>query len=178
MGKKKSNTPREEHLLLPMPPSSSGIVDTHMHLTTTYSFYRQRYKEGKYKNVFDFIKAMYEGQNMEAIVDVWCDAPVQKLWKTFVDLALTPEDQQSHRGGIEYWFALGELAMFYGGCDADDICPRCSSVSRISLSGMTQKLTLKVSHDTKHYTDTVENDMYIPCPSYSLLHSLPPPLPD
>ena len=137
MGKKKSNTPGEEHLLLPTPPSPLGIVDTHTHLVTTYSFYRQRYKEGKHENVFDFIKAMYEGRNVEAIVDVWCDAPVQKSWKTFADSALTPEDRQSQWGGIEYWFALGELAVFYDCYDADAVCSRCSSVSRISLSGLT-----------------------------------------
>ena len=102
---------------------------------TTYSFYCHRYKEGKHKNVFDFIKAMYEGHNVEAIMDIWCDAPVQKLWKTFTDLALTPEDRQSHWGGIEYWFALGKLAVFYGCCDADAVCSRCSSVSHSSLSG-------------------------------------------
>ena len=39
--------------------------------------------------MFDFIKAMYdnEGWNVEAIVDVWCEAPVQKFSKTFVDSA-------------------------------------------------------------------------------------------
>ncbi|EDR07031.1 uncharacterized protein LACBIDRAFT_328304 [Laccaria bicolor S238N-H82] len=47
---------------------------------------------------------MYEGRT---IVDVWCDAPVQKSWKTFADSALTPEDRLSRWGGIEYWFALG-----------------------------------------------------------------------
>lgn len=137
MGKKKSNTPGEEHLLLPPPPSSLGIVDTHTHIATTYSFYRQRYKEGKYENVFDFIKAMYEGRNVEAVVDVWCEAPVQKLWKTFADSALTPEDRQSHWGGIDYWFAMGELAVFNGCCDADTVCSRRPSVSRISLSDLT-----------------------------------------
>ena len=164
MGKKKSNTPGEEHLLLPTPPSPLGIVDTHTHLVTTYSFYRQRYKEGKYENVFDFVKAMYEGRNVEAIVDVWCDAPVQKSWKTLADSALTPEDRQSLWGGIEYWFALGELAVFYGCYDADAVCSRRSSVSRISLSGLTWKLTFEASHDAKHYTDAVENDMCVPCP--------------
>ena len=39
-GKKKSNTPGKELLLLPTPPSPLGIVDTHTHLATTYSFYR------------------------------------------------------------------------------------------------------------------------------------------
>ncbi|EDR07064.1 uncharacterized protein LACBIDRAFT_299432 [Laccaria bicolor S238N-H82] len=141
MGKKKSNTPGEEHLLLPTPPSSLGIVDTHTHLASTYSFYRQRYKEGKYDNVFDFIKAMYEGRNVEAIVDVWCDAPVQKSWKTFADSALTPEDRQSCWGGIEYWFALGvhlHDAKHYNDAVEKDILeamthPRCVALGEIGL---------------------------------------------
>ena len=39
--------------------------------------------------MFDFIKAMYdnEGRNVEAIVDAWCEAPVQNFWKTLVDSA-------------------------------------------------------------------------------------------
>jgi len=136
MGKKKLNTPGEEHLLLPTPLSSLGIVDTHTHIASTYSFYRQRYKGGKHENVFDFIKAMYEGRNVEAVVDVWCEAPVQKMWKMFADAVLTPEDRQSCWGGIEYWFAMGELAVFYGYCNANTVCSRRSSVGRISLSGL------------------------------------------
>ena len=62
---KKSNTPREQYIL-PTPPSSSGIVNMHTHIVTTYSSYHKRYK-GTYENVFNFIKAIYEGQNVEAI---------------------------------------------------------------------------------------------------------------
>ena len=65
MGKKKSNLPGEQYLL-PMPPSSLGIINMHTHIATTYSFYHQRYK-GKCENVFDFIKVIYDNQIIEAI---------------------------------------------------------------------------------------------------------------
>ncbi|KAF8898056.1 hypothetical protein CPB84DRAFT_1836957 [Gymnopilus junonius] len=106
MGKKKSTTPSEENLLLPTPPSQLSIVDTHTHVASTYEFYRGRYKEGKYLDVYEFIKAMYEGRKVDAIVDVWCEAPVRKLWKEFADLALKEEAKEKW-GGMEYWFVLG-----------------------------------------------------------------------
>ena len=62
MQKKKSNTPGKQHLL----PSSLGIISMLIYITTTHSLYHQRCK-GTYKNVFNFIKVMYEGWNVEAI---------------------------------------------------------------------------------------------------------------
>ncbi|KAF8811765.1 Metallo-dependent hydrolase [Phlegmacium glaucopus] len=38
--------------------------------------------------LYDFVRTMYEGRNVESIVDVWCEAPT--LW-----------------GGLEYWFVIG-----------------------------------------------------------------------
>jgi TatD DNase family protein len=106
MPKKKSTTPSEDNLLLPTPPTLLPIVDTHTHVATTFEYYRGRYKQGRYTNVFDFVTEMYEGRRVEALLDVWCEAPVQKLWKEFADAAL---DKSATRkwGSIEYWFALG-----------------------------------------------------------------------
>lgn len=104
MGKKHS-TPGEEHLLLPIPPSALPVVDTHTHVATTFEYYRGRYKDGVYTNVYDFVKGMYGGRNVEALLDVWCEAPVQKLWKEFADAAI--EENGKKWGGIQYWFALG-----------------------------------------------------------------------
>ncbi|KAF8180843.1 hypothetical protein BJ912DRAFT_1145637 [Pholiota molesta] len=56
MAKKKSSTPAEEHLLLPAPPSTLPIVDTHTHVASTYEYYRGRYKEGKYTDVYAFLR--------------------------------------------------------------------------------------------------------------------------
>ena len=103
MVKKKPSTPGEEYLLLPTPPSNLSIVDTHTHVAATYTFYRTRYKQGKYQTVYDFVRTMYEGRNVESIVDVWCEAPVNKQWKEFADSALNLEGW----GGLKYWFVMG-----------------------------------------------------------------------
>lgn len=109
MGKKKSNTVPEEYLLLPTPPSTSAIIDTHTHLASTFAAYRGRYKEGKYQDVYEFVRKMYEGRKVEAIVDVWCEAPVRKFWKEFANSALKAEDRESIWAGMEYWFVIGEF---------------------------------------------------------------------
>ena len=103
MGKKKSSTPGEENLLLPTPPSSLPIVDTHTHVASTYEYYRGRYKEGKHLDAFSFVKAMYEGRNVASVVDVWCEAPVHKQWKEYADAA---QDKEKW-GGLEYFFVMG-----------------------------------------------------------------------
>ncbi|KAJ3558937.1 hypothetical protein NP233_g11389 [Leucocoprinus birnbaumii] len=107
MGKKKSNTPSENWLLVPTPPSSSPIVDTHTHLASTFESYRQRYKQGKHETVFDFLRSFYSGRNVESIVDVWCEAPVRKLWREFADSAVDAEDRKNKWDGINYWFVMG-----------------------------------------------------------------------
>ena len=75
--------------------------------------YRSRYKQGKYLNVYDFIKQLYEGRKVEAIVDVWCDAPVLKLWKEFANSALTEEGRLNVWSGMEYSFTMGEFFDIY-----------------------------------------------------------------
>ena len=138
MVKKKSTTPGEEYLLLPTPPSTLNIVDTHTHVAPTFEYYRGRYREGKYQTVYDFVRAMYEGRNVESIVDVWCDAPVKKQWKEFADSALVREDRQRYWGGLEYWFVLGTLFFvsilkIEGWLMVTDSMNRCPSVSSLSL---------------------------------------------
>lgn len=112
---KKNNRPSaaaEEHLLLPSHATSSTtpIVDTHTHLASTYNTYRTKYPAAKFETVYDFVREMYAGLNVEAIVDVWCEAPVQNhLWQEFADSALTQEDRDTKWGGLEYYFVMGEL---------------------------------------------------------------------
>ncbi|KAF9033561.1 hypothetical protein BJ165DRAFT_1417500 [Panaeolus papilionaceus] len=103
MGKKKSSTPGEENLLLPAPPSTLPIVDTHTHVASTYEFYRIRYKEAKHDTVYSFLKGMFQDRSVEAVVDVWCEAPVRPQWKEFADAAVDLEKW----GGTQYWFAIG-----------------------------------------------------------------------
>ncbi|KAF7783376.1 hypothetical protein Agabi119p4_1400 [Agaricus bisporus var. burnettii] len=105
MAKKKSTTPPETLLLLPKWPSSAPIVDTHTHLASTFEAYRTRYKD--HATVFDMVRAFYHNTTVEALVDVWCEAPVRTVWREFADSALTPEDRTLKWGGIDYWFVMG-----------------------------------------------------------------------
>jgi TatD DNase family protein len=112
MGKnKRGNLPNEELLHLPPHPSLTGatspIIDTHTHVASTFAAYRSKYKEGRYQTAFEFVRAMCKDRNVEAIVDVWCEAPVQRCWKEFADSALTTDDRNRNWGGIEYWFVMG-----------------------------------------------------------------------
>ncbi|KIJ19643.1 hypothetical protein PAXINDRAFT_166738 [Paxillus involutus ATCC 200175] len=109
MGKnKKSNLPNEKYLSLPAHTEAAiPIIDTHTHLLSTFSSYRSKYMSGKYDTVWDFVRGVYGGRNVKAIVDVWCEAPVQSAWKELADSAITPEDRAEKWGGIEYWFVMG-----------------------------------------------------------------------
>lgn len=119
MGKnKKSSVPGEEYLLLPPHPerlagpgsdrvTGTPIIDTHTHLISTFASYRSKYKSGKYDTVFELVRGLYNGRNVEAIVDVWCEAPVQKIWKEIADSALSEEGRGELWGGINYWFVMG-----------------------------------------------------------------------
>ncbi|KDQ63173.1 hypothetical protein JAAARDRAFT_29180 [Jaapia argillacea MUCL 33604] len=146
MGKKKSSTPSEDHLKLSnhhsASESSTPIVDTHTHLSSTFNAYRSRYKEAKHSTLLEFMKAMYEGHKVEAIVDVWCEAPVQKKeWKALADSAITEEGRNKDWGGIQYWFVMGvhpHEAKLYTDAVEKDILeamahPRCVGWGEIGL---------------------------------------------
>ena len=114
MGKnnKRPPPPPEQFLVLPPHPSAESatrplIIDTHTHVASTFAFYRQKYKQGAHENCFDFIRAMCKDRNLEAIVDVWCDAPVLQFWKELANSALTDEDRERYWAGIQYWFVMG-----------------------------------------------------------------------
>lgn len=120
MGKKNKgpSTPPSSSLILPTPPTPKPIVDTHTHLASTFQAYQDRYAtrtadvndlptQGKtIETVYDFVKVMYEGKGVEAIVDVWCEHTQIKsrLWKEFADTAL---EQPSKWGSMEYYFVIG-----------------------------------------------------------------------
>ncbi|KAI4527735.1 Metallo-dependent hydrolase [Schizophyllum commune Loenen D] len=108
MGKKsRKNVPAEDHLLLPAHPTTAPIVDTHTHLASTFAAYKHKYPAGKCNTVYEFLQHFYNDKHVEAIVDVWCEAPVQKLWREFADSALTAEDRAGKWGGTEYYFVMG-----------------------------------------------------------------------
>lgn len=111
MGKNKtrSSTPSEEFLRTPLHPclvadNAAPIVDTHTHLISTYAAYQSKYKSGKYQTFYDFVSSLYKDRKVESIVDVWCEAPVNKVWKEIAD---TAERKDSGWGGLEYWFVMG-----------------------------------------------------------------------
>jgi TatD DNase family protein len=116
MAKKKNNTPSEDTLLLPPHPARADLpdhehtatVDTHTHLLSTFSSYKSIYKSGKYQTIWEFVREMYHGRKVEAIVDVWCEAPVMKAqWKEIADSALSEEQREKDWGGLQYWFVMG-----------------------------------------------------------------------
>jgi TatD DNase family protein len=109
MGKNNRKRPSEDCLLLPDHPrhSTAPIIDTHTHLVSTFAAYKQKYQDGKYKNVYDFVMGLYRGKKVMALVDVWCEAPVQKVWKEIADSAITVEDRRDKWGELEYWFVMG-----------------------------------------------------------------------
>ncbi|CCM05242.1 uncharacterized protein FIBRA_07452 [Fibroporia radiculosa] len=148
MGKnKKSSVPSEEHLVLPSHSALAdadtpyAIVDTHTHLISTFSSYRSKYKNGQFGTVFDFVRGLYHGRNVEAIVDVWCEAPVQKIWRSIADSALTEESRRDKWSGIEYWFVMGvhphESSQYTDNVEADILeamaHPRCVGWGEIGL---------------------------------------------
>jgi hypothetical protein len=44
---------------------------------------------------------------VEAIIDVWCDAPVLPTWREIADSAIDPEKREELWGDLEYWFVMG-----------------------------------------------------------------------
>lgn len=114
MGKnKKSIAPDEQHLHLERPPGqiSASIADTHTHLHSTFSTYRSKYPAGQYTTVFDFVRGIYAGRDVDALVDVWCEAPVLKTqWRELADSAILEEDRKGKWAGTEYWFVMGTSA--------------------------------------------------------------------
>ncbi|KAF7985424.1 hypothetical protein HWV62_5143 [Athelia sp. TMB] len=136
---KKSKTPGEQHLILPAHASvGSAIVDTHTHLLSTFTSYRERYPAGKYETVYDFVRGVYAGLNIEAVVDVWCEAPVMKEYMELADTAHQGDDRW---GGVGYWFVMGvhpHQASQYNDAVEQDILkamahPRCVGWGEMGL---------------------------------------------
>lgn len=144
MGKKKAAI-NEDILVLPPHPSHSivPIVDTHTHLVSTFAAYKQKWPSGSHTTIFDFVRGIYGGSTMKvrSIVDVWCEAPVQRVWREIADSALTEESRQSLWGGIDYWFVMGvhpHEAKLYNDDVEKDILeamahPRCVGWGEIGL---------------------------------------------
>ncbi|GJJ13602.1 hypothetical protein Clacol_007858 [Clathrus columnatus] len=88
---------------------STPIIDTHTHLLSTFQKFRQSYPNSAIDDIFSFVRWLYKPSNpkVEAIVDVWCEAPVISLWRELADSALSEDDRQQKWDGIDYWFVMG-----------------------------------------------------------------------
>ncbi|PBK64190.1 hypothetical protein ARMSODRAFT_996849 [Armillaria solidipes] len=51
-------------------------LDTHTHLPSTFALYCSKYPEGEYETAFDFVEGVYAGEEVETVVDVWCEPEV------------------------------------------------------------------------------------------------------
>ncbi|KAF7330612.1 hypothetical protein MSAN_02455000 [Mycena sanguinolenta] len=142
--KKKAAPPPESlfHIVHPASSSSSrAIVDTHTHLASTFEAYRHKYPSGQYETVYDFVKGLYAPAGVEAMVDVWCEAPVRPIWKEFADAAVVDEERAERWGGVEYWFVMGvhphEARLYDDAVEADILeamtHPRCVGWGEIGL---------------------------------------------
>ncbi|KAF7330606.1 UbiA prenyltransferase [Mycena sanguinolenta] len=89
----------------------------------------------------DFVKGLYASAGVEAMVDVWCEAPVRPIWKEFADAALRDEERAARWGGVEYWFVVGvhphEARLYDDAVEADILeamtHPRCVGWGEIGL---------------------------------------------
>ncbi|KAF7377499.1 hypothetical protein MSAN_00171900 [Mycena sanguinolenta] len=133
--KKKAAPPPESlfHILHHASSSSSrAIVDTHTHLASTFEAYRAKYPAGR---------GLYAPAGVEAMVDVWCEAPVRPIWKEFADAALRDEERAEKWGGVDYWFVMGvhphEARLYDDAVEADILeamtHPRCVGWGEIGL---------------------------------------------
>ncbi|GAA5967381.1 hypothetical protein JCM11641_000528 [Rhodosporidiobolus odoratus] len=108
---KSSRTPDESVLLLPQhaelrelaQDSQVELVDTHTHVLSTFLAYRERYPDGKYDNIKDFVQATLP--HMHSVVDVWCEAPMTAQWREVVDSLRELRSQDPK--GLGYHFVVG-----------------------------------------------------------------------
>ena len=56
---------------------------------------------------------MWGEHRVESVIDVWCEAPVQKAWRELADSAIEEADRKSKWAGTEYWFVIGEFDEFF-----------------------------------------------------------------
>ncbi|KAF7340112.1 hypothetical protein MVEN_01929600 [Mycena venus] len=128
-------------LIHPAVSPASPIVDTHTHLALTFQSYRRNYPAGRFETAQEFVRALYAPAGVEAMVDVWMEAPVLRIWREFADSALTAEQRRDIWGGVEYWFVMGvhpHNAKFYTDAVEADIIgamshPRCVGWGEMGL---------------------------------------------
>ena len=68
--------------------SLSTCLCTHTHLLSTFEEYHEKYPEGAHNTIYKLACAVTTGWNVNIMVDVYCKAPVWKVWKKLADSAL------------------------------------------------------------------------------------------
>ncbi|KAL0948750.1 hypothetical protein HGRIS_008883 [Hohenbuehelia grisea] len=107
MVKKKPPIPESVLVFPNRSANAPAIVDTHTHIASTYAAYRTKYPEGRFSTVHELFRGVTEGHRVEAVVDVWCEAPVRAIWRELADSAVSEDDRAQKWGGTEYYFAMG-----------------------------------------------------------------------
>jgi TatD DNase family protein len=138
MGKNNKKGPSEDVLILPNHPSHlvAPIIDTHTHILSTFVAYKQKYKDAKFDSVYEFVRGLYQGKKVAALVDVWCEAPVQRIWKEVADSAIAESDRAEKWGGLEYWFVMGAFQsrrLLEPSLCVIVPCPECRRCSSVSV---------------------------------------------
>jgi len=162
--KKKPPVADERHLLSLSHPATAElitpIVDTHTHLLSTYQRYKQAYNASSFTDIFDFVKTVYgkkEGLPTKAIVDVWCEAPVVRMWKEIADLAV---EESEKWGGVDYYFVMGSsiskplilLLLKFA-----QVFTRMSQVHSFSTGNLVYPAS---RHHADRYSDSIGEEMY------------------
>ncbi|KIM30583.1 hypothetical protein M408DRAFT_328132 [Serendipita vermifera MAFF 305830] len=156
MGKKKKAPPLpEEHLHLPphtslsSEKSSATIIDTHTHLLSTFDLYKAKYPDG-YKDYHEFVRGFYKPQRasdapkhheVETIIDVWCEAPVDRRWEEVANSAVDEQQRRDLWSGLEYWFVMGvhphQARLYTDDVESEILSamrhPRCIGLGEIGL---------------------------------------------
>ncbi|CAK5263441.1 unnamed protein product [Mycena citricolor] len=141
MGKKSKVIPESLFRLVHPQANSAPIVDTHTHLASTFEAYRHKYPAGEFTTVHEFVRGLYAPAGVQQIVDVWCEAPVQRSWREFADSAVTEEQRRDLWGGVGYWFVMGvhphEAKLYNDEIEADILeamkHPRCVGWGEMGL---------------------------------------------
>ena len=68
--------------------SLSTCLCTHTHLLSTFEEYHEKYPEGAHDTIYKLTCAVTTGWNVNVMIDVYCKAPVWKVWKELADSAL------------------------------------------------------------------------------------------
>ena len=62
----------------------------------------------KLTNVFSRTEAQnHHHHQVDAIVDVWCEAPPDSRWEETANSAVDGQQRKDLWGGVEYWFVMG-----------------------------------------------------------------------